>query len=107
MLLGPYPLSNIDMYVIANSIGSYILSRGSNAAHYVGRSDTDLNSRLKSHLGKGYVSFWFETASSSLEAYSSECVLYHKYNPPDNDVHPAVPPMASWKCPVPGCQRSI
>ena len=104
---GPYPILDIDTYVTPDSIGSYILSRGSNAAHYVGRSDTDLNSRLKSHRGTGYVSFWFELASSPLEAFYSECDLYHKYNPQDNEMHPTAPPMASWKCPVPGCKRSI
>ena len=91
-----------------NVIGTYILSSGDNVAHYVGRSDTNLNVRLKQHLNdpQNYTQFWFEITASSLEAYSLECKWYHKYNPKDNNYHPAVPPGAAWKCPVDGCSWS-
>lgn len=107
---GPIVLSeeNINDNVKNGDIGTYILSRGNNVANYVGRSDSDLNVRLKEHLHEqeGYRQFWFELVKTSLEAYYLECQWYHKYNPSDNNNHPAVPPGASWKCSVSGCPWS-
>ncbi len=106
---GPFELSklNIDKHIESETIGVYILSRGNNTAHYVGRSDTGLRTDLqRSVRDKKYVQFWFETAKSSLETYYLECEWYHKYNPRDNKNHPTVPPGATWKCPVPGCPWS-
>ena len=109
---GPNNLSSeiIDEKIKDNSKGAYILSRGGNAAHYVGRSDTNLKTRLKQHMtdnSKKYTQFWFTLVTSPLEAYYLECEWYHKYNPTDNENHPAVPPGAAWKCPVSGCSWSV
>lgn len=106
---GPFNLNELDINTnVHGAIGAYILSRGNNAAHYVGRSDSNLSSRLKQHAGEGtYVQFWFEETPSLLEAYYRECEWYHKYKPVDNQNHPAVPPGAAWKCPVAGCPYAI
>lgn len=105
---GPYLISQIDSFVTKKSPGTYILSRDGQIAHYIGRSDIDLASRINSSIreGRGYKYFWFEYASSPMRAYYLECEWWHKYNPPDNINHPAVPPGASWRCPVPGCPWS-
>lgn len=107
---GPYKLSEdeITKNIPGSAVGVYMLSRGGQSPHYVGRSNGDLASRLRSHLQEPseYKEFWFETVSSQLEAYSTECKWYHKYNPPDNANHPAVPAGATWKCPVEGCRWS-
>lgn len=100
---GPFPMSEIDFHVPAVTPGTYILSREGNAAHYVGRSDTDLANRLRSHLSSQYVNFWYQVVTSAMQAYYLECEWYHKYHPADNQNHPAVPPGAAWKCPVAGC----
>jgi hypothetical protein len=107
-LQGPFTLSMVYRFVESETIGVYILSRNGRDAHYVGRSDSDLAGRIvqSSNQGRGYTSFWFDYASSAMQAYKYECELYHKYNPPDNSVHPAVPPLANWRCPVPGCAWS-
>ena len=90
-----------------SDIGAYILSKGNNVAHYVGRSDSSLKQRLKQHLqGTSYIQFWFETVTSALDAYYLECQWYHKYSPKDNANHPAIPPGSAWKCPVAGCPFS-
>lgn len=107
---GPYQFTNenIDKHVSDVTVGAYILSKGNNVASYVGRSDSDLKQRLKQHLESGnYKQFWFETANSSLQAYYLECKWFHDFRPGDNQNHPAIPPGAAWKCPVPGCPWSV
>jgi hypothetical protein len=70
-----------------------------------GRSDADLGQRLVSSASQGdYSYFWFDYATSERDCYLKECKLYHRYNPPDNTVHPAVPPGTSWRCPENGCE---
>jgi len=112
---GAYQFTNagIDQNVPDGKIGAYILSKGNNVASYVGRSGSDLKQRLKQRIleskneGKDYTQFWFEIADSSLQAYYLECTWYHNYRPADNQNHPAIPPGAAWKCPVPGCSWSV
>jgi len=108
MLIGPYLINDVDLYVRPNSIGVYILSRDGRTVSYVGRSDTDLATRIRQSVseGSGYRYFWFEYATSPRDAYYKECEYYHKYNPPDNTNHPAVPFGTNWRCPVIGCPWS-
>ena len=101
-MLGPYPISETTS-LPAGKIGAYILSKDGKTAHYVGRSDADLASRLMSYRSSDYTTFWYEFSASVVLAYYLECEWYHKYHPADNQNHPAVPPGASWKCPVAGC----
>jgi len=108
MLMGPYKISEVGSYVTRTSPGVYILSRDGRTAAYVGRSDTDVASRVKQSgaEGYGYTYFWFEYAASPRDAFNKECDYYHKYNPPDNKNHPAVPFGTDSKCPVIGCPWS-
>ena len=106
-LKGPYPLSEVSFRVQPASMGVYILSRNGTEASYVGRSDFDLQQRIVSSASEGhYVAFLFDYASSPMDAYKYECELCHEYDPPDNTAHPAVPPNANWRCPIPGCPWS-
>lgn len=106
--MGPYPIADVNIYVTQTAPGIYVLSRDSRTASYVGRSDTDVASRIKQSAseGYGYTHFWFEYATSPRDAYLKECEYYHKYNPPDNDSHPAVPFGTNWRCPIIGCPWS-
>ena len=106
---GPFKFSSIDWNSIASLPGVYILSKDTDSktahAHYVGRSDVDIKSRLQNHAQgqQGYQYFWFEYVTSPYQAYQLECELYHHFNPPDNAIHPAVPPETEWRCPIKGC----
>lgn len=107
MLMGPYSITTVDHWVAQVSPGVYILSRDGRTAAYVGRSDTDVGSRIKESSTEDYYThFWFEYATSPRDAYLKECEYYHKYNPPDNMNHPAVPFGTNWRCPVIGCRWS-
>jgi hypothetical protein len=103
-MYGPYSVDEL-CEVEAGYIGVYALSRNGMTIHYVGRSDSDLRGRLSQSIleGEGYRYFWFAYETSPMRAYKRECVLFHRYNPVDNTVHPAVPPNANWRCPVKGC----
>ena len=101
---GPYSVD--DIYKVeSDCIGVYALSRNGTTIHYVGRSDSDLRGRLRKSImeGEGYQYFWFAYETSPMRAYKRECILYHRYNPVDNTVHPAVPANMNWRCPVRGC----
>lgn len=98
---GPFKLEDVD-YMVSLTKGAYILSRDGKTAHYVGRSDSNLRTRIKTSAneGRGYHFFWFETTTSPMKAHQLECEWYHKYSPPDNSIHPAVPGGTYWTCPV-------
>lgn len=112
---GPYRLRqiNIDQYVSSKS-GAYCLTYSAgdkNMACYVGRSDNDLNSRLKDHLPgneidpciirKSVDKFYFQETNSTREAYDLECKWYHEYKPSCNNIHPDKTYL-NWSCPVCG-----
>lgn len=101
---GPYKFNfkNVTDIVSKISSGAYILSRNGNNAHYVGRSDTNIESRLESWLNEyhNYTHFWFEYTNSQLVAFEIECNLWHKYHPIDNKIHPDRPVNSNWLCPV-------
>ena len=104
-LSGPYPLSKVHDYVDPGYMGIYVLSRDGKEHTYVGRSDAGLSQRLVQSAAAGdYSYFWFDYASSERDCYLKECALYHRYNPPDNTVHPAVPSGANWRCPDKNCE---
>jgi hypothetical protein len=98
---GPFSLTNesIDRAVTRTSPGNYILSRDGRHANYVGRSDIDLNARLKKWVSNSYRWFWGEYASSGYAAFVRECELYHSYSGIDNQIHPQRPTGTPWKCP--------
>ena len=105
-LRGPYSLNNetIDAVVTLKSAGAYALGkRGEDNVFYisyVGRSDDDINTRLKDWVGK-YAQFKFEYYSSPKAAFEKECNLYHDFGEDslDNKVHPDRPENTNWQCP--------
>jgi|HubBroStandDraft_5_1064220.scaffolds.fasta_scaffold573797_1 hypothetical protein len=103
-LRGPYKLTTtgIDAAVRNVSAGTYALGEtidGTFHIHYVGRADYDVSSRLKDHVPKWYPDFKFEYYGSALDAFEKECQLYHAFNPPDNEMHPARPANTYHQCP--------
>ena len=95
--------------LVAKKPGAYILSRGKDAAgnpvaHYVGRSDDDVNRRLHEWERTGrYQMFAFRNEDTSRRAYEVECIWWHELQPADNQIHPAAPAGTGWPCPVKGC----
>lgn len=109
---GKYPLTDISINgTVPTAPGAYILVNSSNNAVYVGRSDTDLNGRLKNHLSGNEENSWiqrssptdyyFEVVVDSQEAYKLECEWFHKYRPNCNTAHPAKM-FNGWICPICG-----
>jgi hypothetical protein len=102
-LNGPYALTTdrIDVAITKTSPGAYALgvtTDGTFYVSYVGRSDTDVNARLKNHVGS-YKHFKYGYFSSPKAAFEKECNLYHDFDNLDNDVHPARPAGSNWTCP--------
>ena|SRR5437870_3751094 len=104
-LFGPYSLSNTNVDICTGaSPGVYALGYSKNGLFYVlyvGRSDNNLNSRLKQWVG-AYAEFQYGHYDTKKQAFENECHLYHAFSPPDNEIHPAVPDGTSYKCPVCG-----
>jgi hypothetical protein len=105
-LSGPFNLSNtgIDGAILRKSPGAYALGytrENTFYLGYVGRSDDDVNARLKCHVGLKYPQFKFGYYPSALAAFLKECELYHAFGPAglDNKVHPCRPNNTNWKCP--------
>lgn len=95
---GSYTLSKeeIDKVITKKSAGNYALGysgKDSWIVKYVGRSDTDLNDRVKDWVGD-YKEFKFSYASSAQEAYEKELQNYNNFGRSDkldNDIAPAKP----------------
>ena len=106
-----YPLNNaiIDRLIPPNTLGNYVLGYryGENEIQikYVGRSDTDLNRRLKEHLSDPYDAFMFNVQNTPEEAYIEECWNWHGCDGEewlDNKIHPDRPEGCTESCPVCG-----
>jgi hypothetical protein len=102
-LSGPWEMTaaKIDAVVTKTSAGAYALGYTRDGTFYikrVGRSDKDLNARLKSYIGD-YKQFKCDYFSSPKAAFEKECGLYHDFNPDDNVVHPDRPNGSNWSCP--------
>lgn len=104
----------IDKRVEEERIGTYILGvykRGEPEVQYIGRSDTDLNARLKQHFwaeDESYRWFVFRHLDTESQAFEEECFLYHDFGGSkklDNDIHPRIPDGKSYSCPVKGCDN--
>ena len=110
-----YPLDTkkIDSVVTRKSAGAYVLgyikTEKKNEkevktfiVQYVGRSDDDINGRLKKWVGSKYPRFKFGYYGSPKAAFEKECNIYHDFGEKetlDNDRHPDRPDDANWKCP--------
>lgn len=113
-MVGPFKLSIsvIDEKVGKNKIGNYALGYVSNdkihfIVRYVGRSDSDLNQRLKDHVNESdeYQLFKFSYASSPIEAFKKECINFHDFGAEkylDNKIHPDAPEGCGAICPICG-----
>ena len=105
-LHGPYPLTRaeIDKRVV-ESIGVYVLNdnnSGSFYVHRVGRSDVDVNARLKDYVGD-YERFKYGHYRTKKPAFEKECHIYHDFDPRDNVNHPDRPDGTNYSCPVTSC----
>lgn len=105
---GPYPLTkeDVDQRIPVGSIGNYAYGYknidGIFIVKYVGRSDNDLNDRVKHGIGQ-YKLYKFCIAKNSKEAYEKECKNYHDFGGMegilDNDIHPDKPDNTDYECP--------
>lgn len=101
----------IDKFVEVGSIGNYALGyrdlEGTFIVRYVGRSDTDLNSRLKDHVNEDpeYRRFKFVTFDSAVDAYKLECQNYHDFDNLKNEYHPRKPDGMENKVFCPVCEQ--
>ena len=104
-----YSKDEMNACVASNKIGNYALGHenkeGKFVPEYVGRSDSDLLERLKSHIDEGdkYNSFKFCYKKTVKEAFEQECKNYHDFiDQLDNDIHPRRPVGKNYPCPVCG-----
>lgn len=106
-MTGPILLGKdaIEKQVSRTSPGNYALGYvkddGGFIVQYVGRSDTDVNDRLKDWVGK-YKSFKYSYATSAKTAFEKECNNFHDFGGTQklaNDIHPDRPNGSGWKCP--------
>ncbi len=108
---GPFALTRavIDGEVTRVSPGAYeLLMSHSGRVKYVGRSDDDLNARLKQWVDSKYSYFKFEYCPSPKAAFEKECTLYHYHGGSeklDNEIHPQRPANSDWQCPKCGIFR--
>jgi len=101
--------TGIDAAVTLTSPGAYALGKtdtnGTFLISYIGRSDDDLNGRLKDHEGS-HPQFKAHYFPSAKAAFEKECQLYHMFGGPagelQNKVHPARPQGISMRCPICG-----
>ncbi|EOE5321986.1 hypothetical protein ACKGF9_004111 [Providencia rettgeri] len=114
---GPYPLdtNSINKNVTKTSAGNYAIgylnSSNQFVPKYVGRADSDVNDRLKDHIGEHGQSklFKYSYASSKTEAYKKECENYHEFKSQlTNSIHPDQPDEhgKTIYCPVSSCTKA-
>lgn len=112
-----FPLNEdeINARIAENRIGNYaygyINDNGSFIVKYVGRSDTDLRTRIKHGIQEfndnpklRYERFKFSYADSAEEAYRKECQNYHDFGGPEgslmNERHPDTPDGLNLTCSI-------
>ena len=102
---------NIEEGRIGNYAYGYLNDIGRFVVRYVGRSDTDLNDRIKHGITEmaddpslRYERFKYSYADSAIEAYEKECRNYHDFGGDEgrlkNEDHPAKPKGYTGVCPV-------
>lgn len=103
---GPYKLDNetIAAKVTRKSPGNYVLGRknqeGKFCIGYVGRSDSDIGTVLKSRVNvTKQLHFKFSYAKSPEAAFEKECRLYHDLPVLGSYNHPIRPKGTNWQCP--------
>jgi len=108
-LRGSFSLNEqtVNEEVDSGSPGVYALGYKKEKTFYVrciGRSDTDVNVRLKEYIGK-YDQFKFDTSDTPETAFIKECQLYHAFGGPQGKIphnknHPDRPQGMAWSCPM-------
>ena len=106
LAFGPYALiePTVENKVTKVSPGAYAVGARRGNSFYiqlVGRSDVDVKSQLRKHIGK-YELFKFEYFDSAEAAFTRECELYHTFNQPQGRLtagHPQRPANVTWQCP--------
>lgn len=107
MPFGPFDLTNeeIDKRVKKGSIGNYAYGQvdgNTFYVQYVGRSDDDLNARIKHGVGT-YEKFMFSYAYTKKAAFEKECKNWHDFGglngDLDNKIHPDKPDGTDYECP--------
>ena len=104
---GSFPLTkdSINKEITKESAGNYAFGYVKDKTFYikyVGRSDTNLNDRIKHGIGN-YKNFKFSYALSPKNAFEKECQNYHDFGEDkklDNDIHPDRPDNSNWECPI-------
>ena len=105
---GPFQLNEktIDKNITLKSAGNYALGYEDkdNAfiVEYVGRSDTDLNKRLKDWTDSKYELFKYSYATTAKTAFTKECNNFHDFGGTkklDNAIHQDRPDKSNWECP--------
>lgn len=117
---GPFELKaeKVKEVVTRTSSGNYALGYVNNSSFYVkyvGRSDSDVKSRLLAWANteysglvfgvkktKDYTHFEYSLAISPKAAFEKECKNYHDFGEDkklDNKNHPQRPDNTAWKCP--------
>ena len=105
----PFTSREVDLRITRHQAGNYALGyideHSVFRVQYVGRSDSDVNARIKNHLREGYESFKFSYATSPKAAFEKECQNYHDFGEGiANIIHPDLPDKSKdWKCPICGC----
>ena len=110
---GPFELSIkvVDENVKKDKIGNYALGYEKNNVFYVcyvGRSDNDLNKRIKDHIGENskYKCFKYSYADNVKDAYEKECKNWHEFGGENgsliNEIHPDKPNDKDCNCPICG-----
>jgi hypothetical protein len=103
-LSGPFAFTpeSVDANVSRKSPGVYALGYTNGNTFMierVGRSDFDLNARLKSDEYKGkyrqFKGWYYPTADA---AFHAECELWHAFGGTNNPNHPARPTGKNHKC---------
>ena len=107
---GPYELNKerINNVITKTSPGNYALGYEENGTFYVlyvGRSDSDVNDRLKDWVEKkkNYKQFKYSYTTSPKAAFEKECTNYHDFGEKEklyNENHPQRPDCTNWKCPI-------
>jgi hypothetical protein len=106
-LSGPFKLTfeGIDCAVTRTSAGVYLLgntaTNGRFLTQHVGRSDWDVKTRLRDHIGSA-TQFKYAYLDSAWAAFARQCELFHVLQPSGNRVHPDRAKGTRWECP--GCR---
>lgn len=103
-LIGPTPLryeqirGAVDRVAPGAFALGYAASDDGFCVLLVGRSDTDVKSRLIDQIGTHSL-FKYILSASPMLAFEKECELFHDFTPPYNRRHPQRAPGSKWTCP--------